>query len=86
MFSLSDILKSRGRHLIFPAGLSHPAQVLTNQIACFTVVIIADDTQLYLSFKPQNLLHQESAVKAMEDCIDELRNCMDDCTSSFYSK
>jgi hypothetical protein len=29
-----------------------------------------------LSFKPQNLLHQASAVKAMEDCIDEFRNWM----------
>lgn len=28
----------------------------------------------YISFKPQNSLSQESALKAMEDCIDEIRN------------
>ena len=34
----------------------------------------ADDIQLYLSFKPQNSSYQGSAVKAMEDCVDDLRN------------
>ena len=34
---------------------------------------LADDTHLYLSFKPDNATDQAEAVRAMENCIDELR-------------
>ena len=57
--------------LLYVSGLS---EIIFKHLPCHHAY--ADDTQLYLSFKPQNSLHQESAVKAMEDCIDELRNWM----------
>jgi hypothetical protein len=37
----------------------------------------ADDTQLYLSFTPNpDNYNQETAVRAMEDCIDDIRTWM----------
>ena len=36
----------------------------------------ADDTQLYLSFNPNNPAHQMEAVSAMEGCISDLRKWM----------
>jgi len=36
----------------------------------------ADDTQLYLSFKPDSATDQAEAVRAMENCIDDLRKWM----------
>ena len=57
--------------LLYVSGLS---EIISKHLPCHHA--FADDTQLYLSFKPQNLSHQESAGKAMEDCIDELRNWM----------
>ena len=36
----------------------------------------ADDTQLYLSFKPDSSMNQAAAVCAMENCIAELRQWM----------
>ena len=38
----------------------------------------ADDTQLYLSFRPGSIESQEEAVKAMEDCIVDIKNWMAD--------
>jgi hypothetical protein len=54
--------------------LLYVSQIISKHMPCHHA--FSDDTQLFLSFKPQNLLHKESAVKAMEDCIDELRNWM----------
>jgi hypothetical protein len=36
----------------------------------------ADDHQLYLSFKPSNTTSQDSALKAMEECINDVRRWM----------
>ena len=36
----------------------------------------ADDTQLYLSFNPNNLTDQGEVVRAMETCISDLRKWM----------
>ena len=36
----------------------------------------ADDTQLYLSFKPLSDTAQADAIQAMEKCIDAVRNWM----------
>ena len=36
----------------------------------------ADDTQLYLSFKPDDNTSQIEAISAMNRCIDDLRNWM----------
>ena len=36
----------------------------------------ADDTQLYLAFKPGSLTDQEVAVKALGDCVHAVRNWM----------
>jgi hypothetical protein len=36
----------------------------------------ADDTQLYLSFNPNNPAHQTEVVSAMEGCISDLRKWM----------
>ena len=36
----------------------------------------ADDTQLYLAFSPAVLGEDEAALKAMRDCINDLRNWM----------
>jgi hypothetical protein len=50
----------------------------------------ADDTQLYLSFKPNTLSSQEEAVLSMERCIDDIRGWMannylklNDCKTEF---
>ena len=40
------------------------------------VHFFADDTQLYLSFKPDSATDQAEAVRAMENCIDDLRKWM----------
>ena len=34
----------------------------------------ADDTQLYVSFKPDDAKAQDEAIRAMENCIEDLRN------------
>ena len=34
----------------------------------------ADDTQLYMSFKPDDAKAQDEAIRAMENCIEDLRN------------
>ena len=34
----------------------------------------ADDTQLYVSFKPDEAKAQDEAIRAMENCIEDLRN------------
>ena len=57
--------------LLYVSGIS---EIISEHLRCYHA--FADDTQLYLSFKPQKSLYQESAVKAMEDCIDNLRNWM----------
>ena len=36
----------------------------------------ADDTQLYLSFKPDGASNQSEAIKAMELCVNDVRNWM----------
>ena len=36
----------------------------------------ADDTQLYLSFKPDSEIDQDDAVRAMERCIEDIRGLM----------
>ena len=41
-----------------------------------TMHCFADDTQLYLSFKPDDTTCQNDAVNAMNKCVDELRNWM----------
>ena len=41
-----------------------------------TMNCFADDTQLYLSFKPDDTTCQNDAVNAMNKCVDELRNWM----------
>ena len=34
----------------------------------------ADDTHLYVSFKPDDANAQDEAIRAMEDCIKDIRN------------
>ena len=36
----------------------------------------ADDTQIYLSFKPNGNASQEDAVRVMERCIEKIRHCL----------
>ena len=36
----------------------------------------ADDTQLYLSFKPDDTTCQNDAINAIDKCVDDLRNWM----------
>ena len=36
----------------------------------------ADDTHLYLSFKPDDTTNQDEAIHAMNKCIDDIRNWM----------
>ena len=36
----------------------------------------ADDTKLYLSFRPTSTVSQEQAIQVMEDCINDLHNWM----------
>ena len=60
--------------VLFLLYVSSLSEIISKHLPCYHA--FADDTQLYLSFKPQNSLYQESAVKAMEDCIDDLRYWM----------
>ena len=41
------------------------------QVHCY-----ADDTQLYLAFKPDNNATQRAAVRPMEACVEDLRRWM----------
>ena len=36
----------------------------------------ADDTHLYVSFKPDEVNAQDEAIRAMEDCIKDVRNSL----------
>ena len=36
----------------------------------------ADDSQLYISFKPATVIEQSAAIKAMQDCITDIRKWM----------
>ena len=36
----------------------------------------ADDSQLYISFKPATMIEQSAAIKAMQDCITDIRKWM----------
>ena len=36
----------------------------------------ADDTKLYVSFKPDVVNAQDEAIRAMEDCIKDIRSCL----------
>ena len=36
----------------------------------------ADDSQIYLSFKPDDLSSQQDAITAMQNCIDDIRSWM----------
>ena len=37
-------------------------------------MLYADDTQLYVSFKLDDANTQDEAIRAMEDCIKDIRN------------
>ena len=37
----------------------------------------ADDSQIYLSFKPDDLSSQQNAITAMQNCIDDIRSWME---------
>ena len=39
-------------------------------------IVSPDDTQLYLSFKPDDTTCQNDAINAMNKCVDDLRNRM----------
>ena len=41
------------------------------QVHCF-----ADDTQLYVSFSPNQSAEVDAALKSMTDCISDVRSCM----------
>ena len=41
-----------------------------------TTLCFADDTQLYLSFKPDDTTCQNDAINAMNRCVDDLRKWM----------
>ena len=36
----------------------------------------ADDSQLYISFKPASMIEQSAAIKAMQDCITDIKKWM----------
>ena len=36
----------------------------------------ADDTELYLTFKPDDVNAQDETIRAMEDCIKDIRSCL----------
>ena len=57
---------------------------LSTPVNCLTLLVItyrryiayADDTQLYLAFKPNNNATQLAAVRSMEACVEDLRRWM----------
>ena len=48
--------------------------VLFRSSAFCYVHFYAGDTQLYVSFKPGEVNAQDEAIRAMEDCIKDIRN------------
>jgi len=57
--------------VLYASKLFKIIEVHLPDVHCF-----ADDTQLYLSFKPDSATDQAEAVRAMENCIDDLRKWM----------
>ena len=60
--------------LLFSIYTSHLFEIVGRhlpQVHCY-----ADDTQIYLAFKPDNSASQTTAISTMEACIDDLRRWM----------
>ena len=57
--------------IIYASRLFHVVKKHLPDIQCY-----ADDTQLYLSFKPDSTISQDEAVSSMERCISDIRAVM----------
>ena len=57
--------------IMYSSGLFDVIQHHLPDTLCY-----ADDTQLYLSFKPDSVINQINAISAMENCISDVRTWM----------
>ena len=67
-------LKLLARYCLFTIYVSKLFQILKHHLP--SVHTYADDTQLYLSFKPSDSSSEVEAVSAMQKCICDVRACM----------
>ena len=59
-------------HLLFKATAFNIIECHLPNSHCY-----ADDSQIYLSFKPDDLSSQQDAKTAMQNCIDDIRSWME---------
>ena len=61
--------------LLFTMYASKLFEVVKNHL--LNIHAYADDTQIYLSFKPKSTAGEQDAITALQDCISDIRS--DDC-------
>ena len=54
---------------LYTSRLFQIVQVHLSDVHCF-----ADDTQLYISFRPNDASNELPALNAMESCVDDIRS------------
>ena len=62
------------RPLLFTMYASKLFEVVKNHLP--SIHAYADDTQKYLSFKPDSTAREKDAITALQDCITDIRGCM----------
>ena len=90
--SFKSYLSARSQRVSIPSALSDslllclgPLLYIIYSSKLFNIIerhlpnshCYVDDSQIYLSFKPDDLSSQQNAITAMQNCIDDIRSWME---------